>query len=79
MAEAARPPLTTVDMDLEALGRRAAGLLLARIDGDHASGVVRTPCRLVVRASTHPADPPADRGGRPPGAGAARYERAPPP
>lgn len=47
-----RPQLTSVDMNLEELGRRAAQRLFAAIDGDTQSGVQSLPCRLVVRAST---------------------------
>ncbi|WP_231500000.1 LacI family DNA-binding transcriptional regulator [Saccharothrix sp. NRRL B-16314] len=50
-----RPPLTTVDLDLEHLGATAARLLLDALDGRPAGGVVRHPCRLVVRESTAPA------------------------
>jgi LacI family transcriptional regulator len=51
MAEATRPPLTTVDLCLHEIGREAGRHLLALIDGQPRSGIVRTPCRLVVRAS----------------------------
>jgi LacI family transcriptional regulator len=51
-AEAGRPPLTTVDMRLRELGGLAAQRLLAAIDGEHASGTERHPCRLVIREST---------------------------
>jgi LacI family transcriptional regulator len=51
MADGSRPPLTTIDMNLHDLGRRAGTRLLAMIDGEKDAGVVRTPCRLVVRAS----------------------------
>jgi LacI family transcriptional regulator len=51
IAAATRPPLTTVDMELHELGRLAGARLLAMIDGAKDAGVVRTPCRLVVRAS----------------------------
>jgi LacI family transcriptional regulator len=47
-----RPQLTSVDMNLEELGRRAAQRLFAAIDGDTQSGVETLPCRLVIRAST---------------------------
>ncbi len=56
MTAAARPPLSSVDMDLEGLGRTAAGLLLSAIDGAPAPGVHRHPCRLVLRESSA-ADP----------------------
>lgn len=51
LAASARPPLTTVDMNLHELGREAARCLLAMVAGDHASGVRRLPCSLVVRDS----------------------------
>jgi LacI family transcriptional regulator len=52
IAAATRPPLTTVDMNLHELGRRAGKTLLDMIDGRKvASGVVRLPCSLVVRES----------------------------
>lgn len=47
-----RPPLTTVDMNLEVLGRTAAQYLFAAIDGRAASGVHRMPCTLTIRHST---------------------------
>ncbi|HET9171363.1 MAG TPA: LacI family DNA-binding transcriptional regulator [Actinospica sp.] len=52
MTEASRPPLTSVDMDLEGLGRQAAELLLSAIDGRPKAGVHLHPCRLAIRAST---------------------------
>lgn len=52
MAEASRPPLTTVDLDLERLGRTAGRLLLDAIDGHPHHGVVTLPARLVIRGST---------------------------
>ncbi|WP_327000104.1 LacI family transcriptional regulator [Dactylosporangium sp. NBC_01737] len=52
MVEACRPQLTSVDMDLEGIGRTAAELLLAAINGDPAHGQQALPCRLVPRAST---------------------------
>jgi LacI family transcriptional regulator len=44
-----RPHLTSVDMNLEALGRAAARRLFEAIEGNHARGVERLPCRVVVR------------------------------
>jgi LacI family transcriptional regulator len=55
MATASRPPLTTVDMRLQSLGQRAAGLLLDSIDGRPSAGVHPMPCALVVRGSTQSA------------------------
>ena len=53
MAEACRPPLTTIDPGLHQLGRVAAGKLLHRIEhGDQETGVLLQPCHLVVRQST---------------------------
>lgn len=51
-AQATRPPLTTVDMELDALGRQAGLTLLDMIDRKTVeSGLRRLPCRLVVRRS----------------------------
>ncbi|MFC5832688.1 substrate-binding domain-containing protein [Nonomuraea insulae] len=52
MTQAGQPPLTSVDMDLEGLGRAAAEMLLAAINGTPAPGRHTHPCRLVVREST---------------------------
>ncbi|KAB8168703.1 LacI family DNA-binding transcriptional regulator [Streptomyces sp. 3MP-14] len=57
MWEASRPPLTTVDMELETLGRRAAERLLAAITADPENrsadrGIELVPPRLVVRGSS---------------------------
>jgi LacI family transcriptional regulator len=52
MALACQPPLTSVDMELEQLGRTAANLLLAAINGEPAPGTHTLPCRLVIRDST---------------------------
>ncbi|SOD66652.1 transcriptional regulator, LacI family [Streptomyces zhaozhouensis] len=51
LAEGARPPLTSVDMDLQGLGELAARRLLSLIEGNRESGLVHHPCRLEVRAS----------------------------
>jgi LacI family transcriptional regulator len=51
-AAATRPPLTTIDMELMALGRAAGLALLDLIDGKEvAAGERRLPCALVVRGS----------------------------
>ncbi|MDB5243871.1 MAG: transcriptional regulator [Spirosoma sp.] len=47
-----RPQLSSVNMDLEALGRHAARKLFAAIEGTDSSGVEKMPCRLVIRGST---------------------------
>jgi LacI family transcriptional regulator len=52
MALASRPPLTTVDLRLEDLGRRAATLLLEAIAGKPHHGVLQLPTQLVTREST---------------------------
>jgi len=43
-----------VDLDLQQLGSIAVGHLFAALDGEPRSGVIRQPCRLVVRESTGP-------------------------
>ncbi|MGO9188847.1 MAG: LacI family DNA-binding transcriptional regulator [Streptosporangiaceae bacterium] len=52
MAAGAQPPLTSVDMCLEEVGRAAAGLLLAAIAGEPAHDTRTVPSRLVVRESS---------------------------
>ena len=52
MVEGCRPALTSIDMDLEGIGRTAAELLLTAINGQPAQGQHARPCRLVPRAST---------------------------
>ena len=51
MAEAARPSLTSVDMNLKHLGREAGRCLIDLIAGKELTGVRRLPCTLVVRES----------------------------
>jgi LacI family transcriptional regulator len=51
IAEACRPPLTTIDMNLKQLGREAGRRLIDLIAGKSHAGVQRLPCSLVVRAS----------------------------
>lgn len=51
MAEASRPALTSVDMNLTDLGREAGLSLMRLIGGESLSGVHRLPCTLVVRDS----------------------------
>jgi LacI family transcriptional regulator len=55
IALASRPPLTTVNLGLEALGRRAGELLLRAVAGSPSAGTTTMPTRLVVRQSTVPA------------------------
>ena len=52
MAEAAQPPLTTIDMNLPEVGRMAAEVLLSAIAGQAEHGTRTVPSRLVVRSST---------------------------
>ena len=52
IASAARPPLTTVDMNLTEVGRYAGESLLALLSGEMRSGIVRLPCSLIVRDSS---------------------------
>ena len=49
MTLAARPPLSSIDMNLKALGREAGDSLLDMIAGEKLSGVARRPCSLIVR------------------------------
>ena len=49
MAEAARPALTSVDMNLDALGREAGASLLEMMAGRRLAGVRRLKCSLVIR------------------------------
>jgi LacI family transcriptional regulator len=51
LAEATRPPLTSIDMNLKELGHEAGRRLLDLIAGKVLSGVMRLPCSLVVRES----------------------------
>ncbi|WP_418606689.1 substrate-binding domain-containing protein [Georgenia sp. SUBG003] len=52
MTSGARPALTSVDMNFEMLGRRAAEHLVEAINGRPASGVETMPVRVVARGST---------------------------
>jgi LacI family transcriptional regulator len=52
MVLGAQPPLTSIDMCLEQVGRCAAELLLAAIAGEPAHGTRTVECRLVARGST---------------------------
>jgi LacI family transcriptional regulator len=52
VAAQTRPPLTSVDMDLKELGRKAGLTVLALAEGRPVEpGVRKLPCRLVVRQS----------------------------
>jgi len=52
MVLGSEPPLTSIDMCLEDVGRTAAQHLLAAINDAPTHGVHMVPCRLVVREST---------------------------
>lgn len=52
MTSGARPTLTSIDMNFQMLGRRAAQRLVDAINGEPASGVETMPVRVVVRGST---------------------------
>ncbi len=52
MTLAARPPLSSVDMNLRELGRLAGERLISMIAGERFKGVERLPCSLVVRQSS---------------------------
>lgn len=52
MVLASCPPLTSIDMNLRALGREAGDSLLEMMAGKRVSGIRRRPCSLVVRQST---------------------------
>ena len=51
MTEATRPQLTSIDMNLDALGREAGAALMEMIAGSKLTGVRRLPCSLIVRDS----------------------------
>lgn len=67
LTEDSRPPLTSVDMNLQELGELAARRLLSMIEGHREAGLVRHPCRLAVRASGGAPAPPGPGGVRPVG------------
>jgi len=52
MVLGAQPPLSSVDMCLEEVGRVAAEMLLAAIAGEPSRGTRTVPCRLVIRQSS---------------------------
>ena len=52
MVEAARPPLTSVDMNLAGLGAAAGRAMAGMIGGTHEQGQRLLPCTLITRAST---------------------------
>ena len=52
LATGARPALTSIDMNLEDIGRRAAQRLAEAMDGKSSHGIELLPPRLVVRNSS---------------------------
>jgi LacI family transcriptional regulator len=54
LTSGSRPPLTSVDMNLDQVGRAAAQALFSAIEGRPRSGVETWPCRVVIRGSTAP-------------------------
>jgi LacI family transcriptional regulator len=56
IASGARPPLTSIDMCLEELGKLAAARLVQAIEGRSSSGVELIGSRLITRKSTAPQD-----------------------
>ena len=54
IATQGRPPLSTIDMNLEEVGKVAAELLFAAIDGSADPGIHTVQCRLVMRGSSAP-------------------------
>jgi LacI family transcriptional regulator len=54
MVEASRPPLSSIDMNLSALGREAGASLIAMMAGEKLAGIRRLPCTLVARRSSTP-------------------------
>ncbi|HEV3044315.1 MAG TPA: LacI family DNA-binding transcriptional regulator [Roseiarcus sp.] len=51
IADATRPPLTSVDMNLAELGREAGRRMMDMIAGKKWKGLERLPCRLIIRQS----------------------------
>jgi LacI family transcriptional regulator len=52
LAAESRPPLTSVDMNFEQLGRLAAERLFQMMNGETRGGTETLPCRLVIRGSS---------------------------
>jgi LacI family transcriptional regulator len=57
MVTATRPPLSSIDMNLQEMGRQAGDALLQMIGGQRLNGIRRLPCTLVPRASTTGREP----------------------
>jgi len=52
LAAQSRPPLTTIDMNLQEIGKRAAQLLFGAIEGEESPGEHHVLGRVIVREST---------------------------
>ena len=52
LAEQATPPLTSIAIPADQVGRQAVGLLMAKLDGRPVPEATLLPPRLTVRAST---------------------------
>ncbi len=52
MSAYSHPPITSIDLNMETVGRLAAENLLAMIEGETRTGPFRIPCTLVPREST---------------------------
>ena len=52
LATQSRPPLSTIDMNLETLGRTAAQRLFQAMEGVTDPSITSLPCRVVSRGST---------------------------
>jgi LacI family transcriptional regulator len=61
LVEGARPQLTSVDMNLQELGRLAAEALVAMIDGKTVHGRIRNRVELIARASSKSRSPTSIR------------------
>ena len=54
MVLASRPPLSSVDLNLKAMGRAAGARLIDAMHGTPQRGLVRLPCTLILRESSQP-------------------------
>jgi DNA-binding LacI/PurR family transcriptional regulator len=55
LAGQSAPPLTSITIPAEEMGRQAVRMLMAKLDGQPAPAATLLPPRLTVRASTRPA------------------------
>ena len=59
IATATRPALTTVDMNLQAIGFYVGQAMLDLLAGKVLAGIQRLPCQLLIRESSRPLSAPA--------------------